>query len=75
MNPKMTETKPTSAGFSDRFMNHRGVIYAVMSVWIGLMFNGPILEAATLPTADEVLQELNISDSDQQSIREGKIVK
>jgi hypothetical protein len=46
-----------------------------VSVWIGLTFNGPGLEAATLPTADEVLQELNISDSDQQSIREGKIVK
>ena len=40
-----------------------------------MTFSGPILEAATVPTADEVLQELNISDSDRQSIREGKIVK
>jgi hypothetical protein len=42
---------------------------------MGMTFSGPILEAATVPTADEVLQELNISDSDRQSIREGKIVK
>ncbi len=31
--------------------------------------------ALALPTADEVLQELNISDSDQQSIRNGNIVE
>jgi hypothetical protein len=47
MRPRMTETLSSSAGFSHRFINHRGVIYAVVSVWFGLMSNGPILEAAT----------------------------
>jgi hypothetical protein len=74
MNQKMAGTKSPSAGFSHWFINHRGIIYAVVSVWFGLMSNGPILEAATLPTADEVLEELHISAIDRESIRQGKIV-
>lgn len=57
------------------FMIRRIFTLVALSLWIGLMFNGSILEAATLPTADEVLQELNLSDSDRADIRQGKIVK
>jgi len=70
----MTETLSSSVGFSHRFISRRGVIYAVVSLWIGLMSNGPILEAATLPTVDEVLEELHIPAIDRESIRQGKIV-
>ena len=74
MNPKMTETKSPSAGFSLRFMNQRGIIYATVSVWFTLMFSGPLPEAAALPTADEILQELHLSDSDRKRVRQGEIV-
>lgn len=73
MNPKMTETKSPSVTFSDRFMNHRGIIYTVVSVWIGVMFNGLLPEAAALPTVDEVLQQLHLSNNDREEIRQGKI--
>ena len=49
-------------------------ICAVVSVWLGLMCCGPVPDAVALPTAEEVLQELHISTSDQQSIRIGNIV-
>jgi hypothetical protein len=55
-------------------MTRRIVTCAALSIWVGLTFNGPILEAATLPTVDEVLKELHLSDSDRESIKQGKIV-
>ena len=56
-------------------MSRRIVTCVAVSIWIGVTFNGSILEAADLPTADEVLQELHISDSDRDNIRQGKIVE
>jgi hypothetical protein len=38
------------------------------------MFCGPIPDASALPTADEIMKELHLSDSDRASIRQGKIV-
>ena len=38
------------------------------------MLCGPLPEASALPAPDELLQELQISDSDRQRIREGDIV-
>jgi hypothetical protein len=57
------------------FTPRRIVTCVALSLWIGLTVNGSIIEAATLPTADEVLQELHLSDSDRADIRRGKIVK
>jgi hypothetical protein len=57
------------------FMTRRIVTCVAVSIWIGLSFNGSILEAATLPTADTVLLDLHLSDSDRADIRQGKIVK
>ncbi len=75
MSPLMTETRSSFGARSQRFTGRRRIVTATVCVWIGVTFSGPILEAATVPTADEILRELNISDSDRQSIREGKIVK
>ena len=55
-------------------VNLLGATRAVVSICVGLVLSGPVLEASALPTADEVLQELQISDSDRQRIREGEIV-
>ena len=73
MNPQMTETKSHSAGFSHKFMNHRGIVYAAVSLW-SLLLCGPVPDALALPTADEVMQELHISADDRENIRQGKIV-
>ncbi|MGH8752995.1 MAG: hypothetical protein ACREUJ_03795 [Burkholderiales bacterium] len=75
MEPRTTQTTSRSASRWRCFINIRRATYAVVSVWIGLVLCGPVSDAWALPTADEVLQELQISDSDQQRIREGKIVE
>ena len=55
-------------------LNLLGVTRAVVSLCVGLVFCSPVLEASALPTAEELLQELKLSDGDRQSIREGNIV-
>ena len=75
MDQHMMATYSPSVSFHYWFMTRRIVTSAALSIWIGLTFNGSILEAATLPTADEILQELALSDSDRADIRQGKIVK
>ena len=47
---------------------------AVSSLCIALLFGVPAQAAPTLPSVADVLQELHLSDSDKQSIRDGKIV-
>jgi len=47
---------------------------AIASIFVGLTLCSPVLEASALPTAIELLQELQISDRDRQSIQEGNIV-
>ena len=74
MKPQMTEAKSSFASGYHWFMTHRIVTCVALSLWIGLTFNGSILDAATLPTADKVLLELHLSDSDRENIRQGKIV-
>jgi hypothetical protein len=74
MDRHKTAAYPHSVNPHHWFMTRRIVTSVALSIWVGLTFNGPILEAATLPTADEVMQELHISDSDRASIMQGKIV-
>ena len=74
MDRHMTATHSPSVNLHHRFMTRRLVTCVALSIWIGVTFNGPIPEAATLPTADEVMQELHISDSDRAGIMQGKIV-
>src|SRR5690242_6241662 len=49
-------------------------ICTAMSLLLGLVLCGPIVDAVALPTSDELLQELQISDGDRQKTREGIIV-
>ena len=55
-------------------VNPLGVTQALVSICVGVVLCGPVLDASALPPADEVLQELQISDSDRQRIRKGEIV-
>jgi len=72
---KFTGTQNCTLTAGPCFMTRRIVTCVALSLWIGLTFNGSFLEAATLPTADEILQELALSASDRADIRQGKIVK
>jgi hypothetical protein len=74
MDRHKTATHSPSVSLYHWFMTHRIVTCAALSLWIGLTFCGPIPEAAALPTVDEVLKELHLSDSDRESIMQGKIV-
>lgn len=74
MNQQLKEIKSPSVGVYRWLMSHRSVACTAVGIWIGVTLNGPVLEAATLPTADEVMQELHISADDRKQIRQGKIV-
>jgi hypothetical protein len=72
---KFTDTQNRTLAAGSCFITRRIVTCLALSIWVGVTFNGSLLEAATLPTADDVFQDLNLSDSDRADIRQGKIVK
>jgi hypothetical protein len=47
---------------------------ALVSICVGVVLCSPVLEASALPAAEELMQELKLSDSDRQRIRDGEIV-
>lgn len=55
-------------------VNLLGATCAAVSICVGILLCGPVLEALALPPADEVLRQLEISDRDRQRIREGELV-
>ena len=70
----MAPTTSRSSSLHQCVITLRAVTRAIVSLSVGLMLCSPVLEASALPSAEELLQELQLSDSDRQSIREGKIV-
>jgi len=74
MNPGMTTTASRFAGLGHCFINTHRATYAAVSVWIGLMLSGPVSDASALPSVDEIMEELHLSESDKQRVRDGKIV-
>jgi hypothetical protein len=74
MESRITRAKSCSPILHRCVVNLLGATRAVVSICVGLTFCSPVLEAWALPTAIELLQELQLSDSDRQSIQEGKIV-
>ena len=66
--------KPYSLRHSHCFTNSRGLSTAALSIWFVLLFSGPVPEANALPTVEEVMQELHISNNDKEQIRQGEIV-
>ncbi|NWF73925.1 MAG: hypothetical protein HXY51_12900 [Nitrospirae bacterium] len=69
-----TKTESDSPVLHRCVVNLLGVTRALVSICVGLVLCHPVLEASALPGAEELLQELHLSDSDRQGIREGKIV-
>jgi len=74
MESRRTKTKSHFPILHHCAINLRDATRAVLSMWVALVLCSPVLEASALPTAEELLQELQLSDSDRHRIREGKIV-
>jgi len=64
----------SSIGFLYRWrIRQRGIVFFVGLLSVGLLFAGPIAEAGDLPTVDEVMKELKLSNSDKEKVRQGEI--
>ena len=74
MKSRITKAKSCSPILHRCVVNLLGATRTVVSICVALVLCSPVLDASALPPADEVLQELQISDSDRQRIREGEIV-
>ena len=74
MTTRATATRSRSSMLQHLLICIPGGTYAAIAIWTGLVLCSAITSAATLPTVDEVLQELQLSDSDKERIRDGKIV-
>jgi hypothetical protein len=74
MKSQMATTTFRSGRFHHRVSDCLGATRAVVSLFVGLTLCSPVCEAWALPTAIELLQELQISDSDRQRIQKGEIV-
>ncbi len=55
-------------------INRRSITSFAVLLWLSLIVTGPIAEAAELPSVDEVMKELQLSGSDREKVRQGKIV-
>jgi hypothetical protein len=64
----------TSPRMCRRFLKPRTMTYSALGIWLGAMLCGPIPDALALPTVDEVMKELQLSDSDRANVRKGEIV-
>jgi len=69
-----THTHPLSPSFYHWLMSRRNVIYSVMSVCFSVMVCGPNQDAFALPSVDELMKELKLSDTDRENVRKGEIV-
>lgn len=74
MKSRITKAKSCSPILHRCVVNLLGVTQALVSICVGVVLCGPVVEASGLPPADQVLQEVQISDRDRQRIREGEIV-
>ena len=57
-----------------RYMERAGIAFAGGSLCFTLLCGGPVSAAPPLPSVDEIMNELKISNDDKQNIRAGKIV-
>src|SRR5215510_7658818 len=74
MDNQITRTHSPFGSLHHGLINPRGITCLTVILWFSFMFTGPIAEAVELPTVDEVMKELKLSDSDREKVREGKIV-
>jgi len=74
MESRIAKTKSYSPLLHHCVVTLLGATHTGVSICVGLVLGWSVPDASALPTANEVLQELQISDRDRQQIREGKIV-
>ena len=51
------------------------IVWILLGIVVGVTFVTPSSDAGSLPSVEQILQELDLSAADQERIRQGKIVK
>ena len=74
MESRITQTQSYSPLLHQCVVTLLGATRTVMSICVALVVCSSVLEASELPTANEVLQALQLSDRDRQRVQEGHIV-
>ena len=74
MDHHMIETRSPATKLSHWLINRRTISSVVALAWSSVIFAGALAVAAELPTVDQVMKELQLSDSDQAKVRQGDIV-
>jgi hypothetical protein len=74
MDRKLAKTHSSLGTLYYWLINRQGITSVVVLLWLSVIFTGPIAEAVELPTVDEVMKELQLSDSDRENVRQGEIV-
>jgi hypothetical protein len=74
MDERMTRSHSSPLSFHHSLIKRRTVIFTAMSICLTVTFFGPSPDASALPTVDELMKELHLSDSDQAKVRQGDIV-
>ena len=71
MDEYIQRTQSPFTKFHHHLSRHSAITSLAILIWLNLIFVGPIAEAVELPTVDEVMKELKVSDSDKEKIRQG----
>src|SRR5262245_60080261 len=70
----MTAITSCPASLNHFVITRRGATRAVVTICVGMLLCSPIPEASAVPTVDEVMKELRLSESDKEKVRQGEIV-
>jgi len=71
---RLTAITSCPASLNHFVITRRGATRAVVTLCVGMLLCSPIPEASAVPTVDEVMKELRLSDSDKEKVRQGEIV-
>src|SRR5215472_4085312 len=74
MDEYIQRTPSPFSKFHYQLSHYRAITSVAILIWLNVIFVGPIAEAVELPTVDEVMKELKVSDSDKEKVRQGEIV-
>jgi len=74
MDECIQRTQSPFSKFHHQLSHYRAITSVAILIWLNVIFVGPIAEAAKLATVDELMEELKLTDSDKEKVRQGEIV-
>lgn len=70
----MTRSRSSFTRLLQWMMSSRRFTYSAMGVCLSVILCGTMTDASALPTVDEIMKELKLSESDMAKVRQGEIV-